>query len=493
MIHQRLRLFATTTIPASIEWIDLGTNFPIGEGSSIEFTPLPGTNMIQVLAKDENGCSDTTTITIIVEELDTGLEPMVLICADTPTPINPNGNPDLVYQWDPETGLDLSDPSNPIATLGTNQTYSVTVTNPLTSCEVVDEIEVQIAPSPDIATSGDTTVCASSNIDLTVTGDSTDIAYNWYDDPDLIDIIGTGDQISVTPAVSTTYYVIGTNDAGCSTLDSVQVSINAVNAMITPDAVLCAPVTSFELMVSNLDTNGVLSIEWFPDSAIITDPAVGPLVTVDPNITDTFTAVVTNQFGCTDTLTTTVTVLDLGAQLEISANPDTIIVGESSDVIVLGCDECDYEWVGPANTFDPSDGPSITVTPPDPGVYVYEAFVTDSNECLAILSQEVVVIAEPVEICDPNNYFIPNMFTPNDDGSNDIFRLRSRLADLIEMELIVYNRWGEEVFRTKDINIGWDGTFKGDRLPPDVYGYYLKVVCPGDDQVELQGNVTLIR
>lgn len=486
-------LYATTDVPSIIQWFDPTNNTSLGLGDSLLFSPEPGTNLVGVLAKSSDECSDTSFITIIIEDLDTGLEPEVLLCAGTPTPINPNGNPALVYQWSPETGLDLSDPTNPIATLDAGQTYSVTVSNPESGCEIVAEVDVQIAPAPDIAASGDTTVCAADMVSLSVSSTSIDSPFVWYDDPDLVDAIGNGEMISVMPSVSTTYYVVGTNEAGCSNLDSVEVIINTVQANITPDPMLCEPVNSFELMVTNLDTNQVLSFEWFPDSAIITDPATGPIVSVDPSLADVFTAVVTNQFGCTDTLNTSITIIDLEAQLEIQAEPDTITVGESSDVFVLGCDDCTFDWTGPPDTFEPSEGPSITVNPADPGTYIYEAFVTDNNGCVAFLSQEVVVVAEPLEICDPNNYFLPNTFTPNDDGMNDEFLLRSRLADLIEMELIIYNRWGEEVFRTQDINNGWKGTFKNDRLPPDVYGYHLKVLCPGEETIEMQGNVSLIR
>ena len=61
------------------------------------------------------------------------------------------------------------------------------------------------------------------------------------------------------------------------------------------------------------------------------------------------------------------------------------------------------------------------------------------------------------------------------------------------MSLVVYNRWGEEVYSTTDIDGGWDGRFQGEELAPDVYGYYFTAVCVNGLEYQKQGNVTLIK
>ena len=53
--------------------------------------------------------------------------------------------------------------------------------------------------------------------------------------------------------------------------------------------------------------------------------------------------------------------------------------------------------------------------------------------------------------------------------------------------------YGEEILRITNLNDFWDGTYKGDQLPPDVYGYYLRVLCPGEEEIIQKGNVTLLR
>ena len=83
------------------------------------------------------------------------------------------------------------------------------------------------------------------------------------------------------------------------------------------------------------------------------------------------------------------------------------------------------------------------------------------------------------------------MFTPNFDNLNDVFMVES--VFLANMELIVYNRWGEEVFITDQVGQGWDGTFQGEELEPDVYGYYFTGTCVNGFTVQMQGNVTLLK
>jgi len=104
--------------------------------------------------------------------------------------------------------------------------------------------------------------------------------------------------------------------------------------------------------------------------------------------------------------------------------------------------------------------------------------------CVDTLSITLVV----EECVEP---FVPNAFTPNGDNINDI--LYARLKDYQEMRMIIYNRWGQEVFDTRDPQVGWDGTYRGRQLPPDVYGYYVYVLCPNGAEFKKSGSISLIR
>jgi gliding motility-associated-like protein len=86
---------------------------------------------------------------------------------------------------------------------------------------------------------------------------------------------------------------------------------------------------------------------------------------------------------------------------------------------------------------------------------------------------------------------MPNGFTPNGDGKNDVLYLRGN--NISNVYFAVYDRWGQKVFETRDLAKGWDGVFKGKQLDPAVFAYYGEGECVGGEQFFVKGNVTLIR
>lgn len=112
--------------------------------------------------------------------------------------------------------------------------------------------------------------------------------------------------------------------------------------------------------------------------------------------------------------------------------------------------------------------------------------IPNSINCIDTLdAQSINVITNP-------ELYIPNTFTPNGDGHNDLFKVRGPYFGIFYFA--VYDRWGEMVFETKDPSQGWDGNFKGKPSDPGVFGYYVKAKC-GEQSEEIfkKGNVTLIR
>ncbi|HEX5625613.1 MAG TPA: gliding motility-associated C-terminal domain-containing protein, partial [Saprospiraceae bacterium] len=93
--------------------------------------------------------------------------------------------------------------------------------------------------------------------------------------------------------------------------------------------------------------------------------------------------------------------------------------------------------------------------------------------------------------CDSSTIYIPNAFSPNQDGRNDMLYVRSK--SITQMHLLIYDRWGERVFESFHPDDGWDGRFKGKPLGPDVFGYVLKALCVGGQEYQIKGNITLLK
>ncbi len=105
-------------------------------------------------------------------------------------------------------------------------------------------------------------------------------------------------------------------------------------------------------------------------------------------------------------------------------------------------------------------------------------------------SDSVIITVEDCTVILPHIY-VPNVFSPNGDGENDVLFVRGEGIQYIEF--IIYNRWGEQIFITNDINKGWDGTYKGKMCDPAVFTYIVNATFTNGEKVVKSGNVTLVR
>jgi len=99
--------------------------------------------------------------------------------------------------------------------------------------------------------------------------------------------------------------------------------------------------------------------------------------------------------------------------------------------------------------------------------------------------------------CNDTQVFIPNAFTPDDDGKNDILMVRASGIQLVK-KFIIFNRWGEIVFERSNVppnnpQYGWNGTIKGVKASSDVYVYIAEVICENGTSYSYKGNVTLLK
>lgn len=144
-----------------------------------------------------------------------------------------------------------------------------------------------------------------------------------------------------------------------------------------------------------------------------------------------------------------------------------------------------YSWSPSESLVNPSS-PNPVASPTSTTTYIVT--IIDPYGCTFI---DTVVVTVIDVLCDESQIYIPNAFTPNGDNNNDVLYVRSNVINTIY--LAIYDRWGEKVFETSDMNVGWDGTFRGMQCDPGVFDYYLKVTCINDMEFIKKGNITLIR
>ncbi|MFN7116934.1 MAG: T9SS type B sorting domain-containing protein [Saprospiraceae bacterium] len=435
----------------------------------------------------ESGSNNTDAVFVDVFPLPTDLpQDTITACANVSTPLAPNivPRPGAVYRWTP-TGI-LSDPNIPNPSIRVNRDTTVFVTITYRGvCTVLDTVRVKVPPAINLQASGDTTLCTTDPIRLRASSSVANVQYVWSTNRNFTPTIDTADTLTVTPNGSTIYYVRAADASGCSETDSVVVNAFPIRATITSPQVLCEPTNEVRLAVTNPDAVQRLNYNWRPTNAILTrrDSAV---VMVNPVLATDFTVELVNQFGCRDTLQTSVTIVNL--QVTATADPDTIFAGDTTQLNVLGgCQNCNYSWTPATGLSNPNIANPIA-TPTETTVYsVLVSFGNCNDEA------SVRVVVNNV-VCDKEHIFLPSAFSPNGDGINDVWRIRSNFLEQLRVSTwVLYNRWGQKIFETTDINFAWDGTFRGQPLPPDVYGYYARIICPGNEELILQGNLTLIR
>jgi gliding motility-associated-like protein len=166
--------------------------------------------------------------------------------------------------------------------------------------------------------------------------------------------------------------------------------------------------------------------------------------------------------------------------MQLWNNDTTIYLGESIQLNVTGAPF--YYW-NPTNYISYSQSNDGLATPLSDITY-YVTGVSLLQGCPQIDSFHVTVVEQDV--------FVPSAFSPNGDGINDIFHVTARKLITLQ-EFKIMNRWGQQIFETRDISKGWDGNFKGKMQDPGVYYYMIKVASPTGKTQFLKGDITLIR
>lgn len=336
----------------------------------------------------------------------------------------------------------------------------------------------------------DTLLCNEEPLVLEANSFGTATDFLWSDQPDFSNILNMqGDStVTVAPAGFTHFYVQAVNGP-CTLTDSTAVSFFNVGTTLTDDLLICAGDTVF-LSVTNDFPGTQLTHVWEPEELIISGQNTSG-VAVAPSEPTTFTAVSTAQNGaCTVENAVTVFTSPLGdINVSAEADPDIIAAGGSSVLSAFPADApYTYQW-SPIGSLDSPVGPQVTASPTE--TTIYEVILFDQDSLGSCIKNATVTITVVDVVCGEPYIYVPNAFTPNGDGENDVLFVRG--GNIAFMKFAVYDRWGELVFETQDQSRGWDGTHKGSPAGPAVFVYHLEVDC-GDGQTHFQkGNVTLIR
>ncbi len=437
--------------------IDLGNDTVLCAGQSLQLqADAPGweflwsdgsvANAINIIGDgiywlevSNSGCAvrDSITVSILVPPT-AALGSDTTVCGGATLLLQPTFSDADEVSW--STGSTAEE-----ITIAMSGSYTVTATNACGSAS--DGIDVLFVPALDVGIGPDTLLCEGDTLRLDVADTGFDVL--WMD-------TFTGTTFTITEAG--TYWVEGTRD-GCLERDTLEVDYTRLALLdLGPDTVVCdAPFLELDAGEEGLDAlwqNGtrdryhtVLRTGWYVASIT--------------NYCGTITDSIRVSFGIAPVPLDTVDLCP-GRTVELDPGGEMLFTswstGDTARTIVVG-----------------------------EGEYRYEAF--DIYGCPHSDSTVVRITAERDGLV-----YVPNSFTPNTDGYNDVWGVVG--AEEREFSLALFDRWGQEIWRSNDPMVGWDGTIAGTPVPPGAYVYlitYRDRCDSSETEVTDKGHVFLVR
>ncbi len=346
--------------------------------------------------------------------------------------------------------------------------------------------------------------CVSTNITATLTEVANDDASFVYDATDycigdvnpfptisqpggvftasgglVIDAV-TG-EIDLSSAVSGGSFTITyTTNGACPETETTTINItsSAIGLEAGTDLTVCEGET---VTLSGVLTQGIGSTVWSSSAGSGTFGDSGLLTTVfTPLVTGDIVLLLSGQDACGNVALDSLTVTVVPEVVISVTGQSNILLGQSTELTASGASN--YVWQNNA-TLSCTDCPNPIATPTQTTTYL----VSSTDACSEGASFTIVV--SPLQ----DKLLIPNAFSPNGDGVNDVFRAVSS-SELTQFGFYIYNRWGEVVFETNNPAEGWDGTFRATLQEIGVYVYYVEYTFANDGTERIvKGNVTLVR
>lgn len=420
--------------------------------ASVSVTLTEPTQLVSNPAHTDNSCFGNTNAVIAVN--------------------TSGGTPAYTYLWNPN----VSSTDSALNLVAGNYSFTVTDNNACTITQTVTVLSPAVLDVTAIATNAHCFGDLNGTITTAATGGTN--PYNFSITNDGINFVNLASG-QFTGLAASVYTVYVTDANAC--VDS---TISMVNepAQIT-DIILAKDVTCYHY------TNGELNI--------IAGGGVGgytfALSDGSQNSSGLFTALVAGNYditiadanNCTTTDSTTITEPD-SVQITVTPDPVEVNLGESLQLQTSNnqTGTITYNW-------QPAFGLSCydCAAPVFNGNYsqIYTVVMSTDSGCYGTSTVNVTVVPK-------YDVFIPNVFTPNGDGVNDEWQIFGNMKGIKQLNVAVFNRWGEKVFESNDINFGWNGKYQAELAPPGVYTYTAKFVWLNNhSDNNYMGTITLIR
>jgi gliding motility-associated-like protein len=443
------------------------TGTGITDGVSGIFDPsVSGPGTFTITYSIPGACGSTDTEQITVNSANPTITPVSPVCVGS-APFNLSANA-AGGTW---TGAGITngasgtfDPSTVSA-----GTYTITYTI-VAPCPATTTTTVTVNGLPTANAGSDASFCVGASTPLSASGGT---SYAWSPATGL-----SATNIAnptANPATTTTYTVVATDANGCQDSDDVTVTVNALpNVSAGSNQTICVGNST------TLSASGAVSYVWSPATGLSATNIPNP--TANPNTTTTYTVTGTDANGCVNTSTVTVSTQSVSASA--TANPATGVEPLVVTFTNTSTGATNYAWDYGNDSLEVTTSTSTSTTYQNSGTYEATLVVTNALGCIDSITLTIVVY-------DDFALLIPNVFSPNGDGSNDNFEVIG--TGIENFSLTIFNRWGLEMGKLNSINDKWDGTKDGKECPAGTYFYVMQLTKANGETIEQNGTITLIR
>lgn len=432
----------------------------------------PGSYTVKLFMRTEKGCERTITQTLdIYDKPPFTTTSDTALCLNDRLQLRAESQLPGTYTWGPQPLYNITGENTPNPVVFPTQDYTYEVTfRDLTGCPNTKKIAIDIKDKLLVNAGADSVICTGDPVNLRAEADGP-YAYTWTD-IDTRQVISSQLQTTVTPTRSTMYEMLVTLGS-CLARDSVYYkAVDPPAAYAGQNATICHGESIA------LEASGGAYYSWEP-AATLTRPR-NKSTLAWPKDTTTYTVTVTDTLGCPKPVQSSVTI-NVVPPVPAFAGNDTIVI-KGRPFQLNGAGGVRYEW-------SPADGlsnPSIPnpVTNID-RTFTYHLKVYTPEGCMGEDDINLRFMAGP-------EIYVPNAFSPNGDGRNDIFRpLPVGITRLDYFR--IYNRWGELVYSTNEYLKGWDGRQRGGQAANGTYVWVVGGLNETGQMVEYKGTVVLIR
>lgn len=448
-----------------------------------------------------NTCNSTDTMMVTVAGSDPTIASAAPVCAGsaafTMTAASPGGT------WSATCGTCI-DPTTGLFDPTAAGTFTVTYTIAGT-CTAVDTQTVVVNPTvpPTTGFSYTTPVCVAGTnpVPIPVAGFTTGGTYSST--PGGLSLNTTTGNVNLSASTPGTYTVTYSYAAtGCGPAGSSSTTL-VINPLIIPTLdftypTACASDTADASPIpgTGFTTGGTYS----STSGLVINDSTG-VVDVNASTPGTYTvtyAVTGSNLLCTASGSNTATIVINPLPTILMSAEQTIWVGDGTLIFTTttGGGATAFSWDPATNLTCPTCDSTIA-SPPETTEYCVT--VTE----LGCIDSACVKVNVEIPCPSNRNMGVPNAFSPNNDGVNDAFCLDGWGDCISKFEVVIFDRWGEKVFESKDPDFCWDGIYKGKQLDPAVFVYFIKatyetagttpISAKGVVEANRTGNISLIR